>query len=132
MLVVIDTSAIMAVITNERHKSALIEATRGADLVAPASVHWEIGNAFSSMLKRQRVSRRDCTACLEVYRHIPIRFYSPALDDALSLSEAWNIYAYDAYVLCCAQQVRGSLLTLDRGIIQIAKRIGVGLLEVPG
>jgi len=49
--ITIDTSAIVAVITNESSKGQIITATKGASLIAPDSIHWEIGNAFSSMFK---------------------------------------------------------------------------------
>src|SRR5437763_8514880 len=54
MDIVADTSAIIAVIANEPEKSALVAHTQGADLFAPLSIPWEVGNAFSAMLKRQR------------------------------------------------------------------------------
>jgi uncharacterized protein with PIN domain len=43
--IVIDTSAIVAVITDAQEKGALIRLTQDAALIAPPSVHWEIGNA---------------------------------------------------------------------------------------
>jgi uncharacterized protein with PIN domain len=49
MNIVVDTSVIIAVITNEPHKPQLIDITREVDLLAPLSLHWEIGNAFSAM-----------------------------------------------------------------------------------
>ncbi len=52
MDIVLDTSVIIAVIANEPEKRVLIRLTKGAELIAPQSVHWEIGNAFSAMLKR--------------------------------------------------------------------------------
>jgi uncharacterized protein with PIN domain len=39
MDVVIDTSAIIAVITGAPERNALVDATRDASLIAPASVH---------------------------------------------------------------------------------------------
>lgn len=56
MELVIDTSVIIAVLVNEPSKKKLIELTVGADLLAPESVHFEIGNAFSAMLKRNRIA----------------------------------------------------------------------------
>ena len=53
MSIVIDTSAIIAVITNEPHKTKLLEITNGQERMSPRSVPWEIGNAFSAMLKRE-------------------------------------------------------------------------------
>jgi uncharacterized protein with PIN domain len=54
MDITIDTSALIAVIANEPEKQKLIEVTKGVDLIAPLSVHWEIGNAFSSWFKRKK------------------------------------------------------------------------------
>jgi len=39
MNLVLDTSVIIAVITNEAHKRRLIELTKAADLMAPSSLH---------------------------------------------------------------------------------------------
>jgi uncharacterized protein with PIN domain len=39
MKLIVDTSVIVAVLTNEKHKQRLIERTRDADLVAPSSLH---------------------------------------------------------------------------------------------
>ena len=43
MDIVVDTSVIIAVIANEPQRDILIDLTKGADLLAPPSVHWEIG-----------------------------------------------------------------------------------------
>jgi hypothetical protein len=56
MDIVVDTSALIAVIANEPEKPTLVELTSGADLIAPGSVHFEIGNAFSAMLRRRRIT----------------------------------------------------------------------------
>ena len=47
MEIVVDTTVIIAVITNEATKQRLVDMTRGADLVAPASMPWEVGNAVA-------------------------------------------------------------------------------------
>ena len=41
----------------------------------------------------------------------------------------FNIYAYDAYFLECANSLRSPLLTLDRGMKRIAEEMGIALLE---
>ena len=50
--VVVDASVLIAVASNEPIKADLVQLTQNVDLIAPSSVHWEIGNAFSAMLKR--------------------------------------------------------------------------------
>lgn len=130
MDLVIDTSALIAVIANEPEKSALVEQTTGAVLLAPHSVHWEIGNAFSAMLKRQRITLDQARAALAVYRKIPLRLIDIDLERALVLSAELEIYAYDAYLIAAAQRQRCPLLALDGGLIHAAKRAGVPVLEV--
>jgi predicted nucleic acid-binding protein len=56
MDVVMDASVLIAAAANEVDKSRLIAPTAGHDLIAPSTVHWEIGNAFSAMLRRGRVT----------------------------------------------------------------------------
>lgn len=72
MNIVIDTSALIAVIADEPERPKLIEVTIGTDLIAPQSVHWEIGNAFSAMFKRKRISLEQAEQALEIYHQIPI------------------------------------------------------------
>lgn len=43
----------------------------GADLIAPASVHFEIGNAISAMLKRRRITSHQAAELLSQYQRIP-------------------------------------------------------------
>ena len=74
MDVVADASVIIAVISNEPQRDRLIDLTKGADLLAPPSVHWEVGNAFSAMLKRRRITLAQALQAIQVYRQIPIRF----------------------------------------------------------
>ena len=130
MQIVVDTSVIVAVVAKEPEKERLVEITTGARLVAPHSVHWEVGNAFSAMLKRRRIELAQARAALAVYGRIPIRFLDLELDAALGLAAENNCYAYDAYLLRCAQKYRLPLLSLDRKLIETAKRIGIRVLEV--
>lgn len=128
--IVIDTSAIIAVIADEPEREILIEQTRGADLIAPASVHWEIGNALSAMFKRQRVSLKQALEALSIYGEIPIRYVDVELDPSLRIAEDLNIYAYDAYLIRTALKYRSPLLTLDRQLIEWAKAMKAEVMEV--
>lgn len=130
MNITIDTSSLIAVIGNEASKPKIVEITKGCSLFAPASVHWEIGNAFSAMFKRHIFSIELAKQALIAYREIPIKFIDVPLEKALELSKAQNIYAYDAYLIQCAQQTSTSLLTLDNGLKVVAGNSGIGILEV--
>src|SRR4051812_21536835 len=93
---VVDTSTVIAVAANEPTKIALIEQTRGARFFAPRSVHWEVGNAFSAMLKRGRITPDQALKATEAYSQIPIDFIEVDLGRALRLASSLDIYAYDA------------------------------------
>jgi len=130
MYITIDTSALIAVIGNEASKQSIVDLTANCSLYAPASVHWEIGNAFSSMFKSQRLDIKTVQQALTVYSGIPIKFIDVPLEATLEISKAQNIYAYDAYLIQCAQQTSTSLLTLDNGLKSVARQVGVHVLEV--
>jgi predicted nucleic acid-binding protein len=130
MYLTIDTSALIAVIGNEESKNKIIEITENYSLYAPLSVHWEIGNAFSAMFKRQKTDLELAKLALKAYQEIPVKFIDVPLEQALELSYTQKIYAYDAYLIQCAQQTSTSLLTLDNGLKTVAKNIGIQVLEV--
>jgi len=130
MKLVIDTSILIAVLISEPERERLVELTRGAELVAPASVHWEVGNALSAMLRRTRITVEQCRNVLAAYELIPVRFVDVDIADALELAERHKLYAYDAYVIACAQTLRCGLLSLDRILCESAIREGIRVLEV--
>ena len=130
MNLVVDTSVIIAVIANEPEKASLVTHTQGADLFAPRSIYWEIGNAFSAMLKRQRVTVEQAKTAIEIYRQIPLNLTDVDLLQAVELAAQLNIYAYDAYIIACAINQNCPLLSLDSGLIRAAKAAGVDVLEV--
>ncbi len=130
MNIVIDTSIIISVVTNESHKNNLIEVTRGYNLVAPASIHWEVGNAFSAMFKRKRITIEQSRQAITEYQKIPIRFLDIELNEAIQLSEQLGIYAYDAYVISCAQKLKCPLISLDKGLLEAAQMTKVSIIEV--
>ena len=113
MNIVIDTSAIIAVIASEPEKEKLIQLTNGTELIAPESVHLEIGNAFSAMFKRKQATLKQAVEAINIYKRIPIRLLEVDLIVALEISQKFNIYAYDAYVISCALKHSCNLISLD-------------------
>ena len=130
MELVIDTSAIIAVIVHGSERATILERTVGAALTAPSSVHWEVGNAFSAMFRRGRITLDQAKQALRSYERMAFRFIDIDLAQSLELSRQLNLYAYDAYVLACALNSRSLLLTLDRKLATAASSVGVRILEV--
>ena len=130
MNIIVDTSIIIAVITNEKNKKKIIELTTGANLFAPASLHWEIGNAFSAMFKRKKLNLKQAKVALKYYNEIPIRFSDIDLEHVLDIAIKYNIYAYDAYFIIAAKELNAPLLSLDSSLIEVAKSEGLKVIEV--
>ncbi len=84
---------------------------------------------FSATLVWQPMASK-VIADLAVYREIPIKFIDVSLEHTVEISNALNIYAYDAYLIQCAQQTSTSLLTLDKGLKAAAEEMGIHVLEV--
>lgn len=130
MKIVIDTSALIAVILNENSKPAILEATVDSSLTAPSSIQWEIGNALTSLLKRKRLTIKQALTALKSYQKISIRFFNIDLESSIKLANELNIYAYDAYLITCAEATKAPLLTLDLTMRRLAQERGIKLLEV--
>ena len=130
MDIVIDTSAILAVVGLEPERPELISLTRGATLVAPSSVHWEVGNAISAMFKRRAIELDAALKMIDAYVGIPIRLIDTTLPQAVELSHRLNIYAYDAYIIGCAINQRAPILSLDSVLKERARSVNLEVIEV--
>lgn len=130
MNIVVDTSIIIAVILNEKSKKKIVQLTKGANLFAPASLHWEIGNAFSAMFKIGRLKFDKALKALKYYEEIPIRFTELDLESVLEIANRHKLYAYDVYFITAAKELNAPLISLDRSLLEVAKKEGQKIIEV--
>jgi len=130
MDIVIDTSALIAVIVGEPERNRIVELTTGNTLIGPGSIPWEIGNAFSAMFKQDRLTLDKAQKGLAIFASIPLRYIEPDFVNALKISKQAKMYAYDAYFLDCAIRYKAHLLTLDRELKVAAQNINVETMEV--
>ena len=130
MEVVIDTSALVAVIVDEPERKQIIELTSDHTLIGPGSIPWEVGNAFSAMFKQGRLTLEEAHKGIAIFQSIPIRYIRPDFANALTLAKQANMYAYDAYFLDCAIRLNAPLLTLDQQLMKAAKNSNVAVWEM--
>ena len=130
MDIVIDTSALLAVIVAEPERDKIVKLTSGHTLVGPGSIPWEIGNAFSAMLKQKRLGLVEAQQGVKIFNSIPLRLVRVDLNNAISIAYETKTYAYDAYFLDCAVRHAVPLLTLDRALERAALKLGVKFMEV--
>ncbi len=129
MKIIADTNTFIAVALNEPEKDLIIRLTEGCELVAPEVLPFEIGNALTAMMKKSVLQADEVASSWEIVQHIPVDLRHIDIQSALKIATKFNIYAYDAYFLECADSLRSPLLTLDRGMKMIAREIGITILE---
>jgi predicted nucleic acid-binding protein len=130
MDVVIDTSALIAVLVGEPERNVIVKLTAGHSLIGPGSIPWEIGNAFSAMLKQNRIPLDEVHKGLSIFSSIPIRYAKSDLAHALTIAHKTNMYAYDAYILDCAIRHNAPLLSLDQKLMTAALSLNISIWEV--
>ena len=129
MKIIADTNTFIAVALNEPEKDQLIGLTEGHDLIAPDVLPFEIGNALTAMMKKNTLKKEEVTTAWEIVQQIPVDLRHTDIKSALSIAIKYNLYAYDAYFLVCAENLRSPLLTLDIGMQSVARQIGISVLE---
>ncbi len=128
--IVIDTSAILAVLLDEPQKEALVEATMGSIVCAPASLRWEVGNAATAGVKRRRLTKERARQLIADFEQITVRELAIDIGRAVDLGLELGIYAYDAYILEAARSSGFPLLALDGPIRRHAKKLGLSQAEL--
>lgn len=130
MQLVIDASALLAVLLEEPERPALLAATRGTELLAPASLPWEVGNALVAAVRRRRLTGNEAVAAWAVYEAVPLRLIEVNIGEAIKTAIDLGLYAYDGYLVQLARSRGLPLLTLDIRLRAAASGVGVQLLEV--
>ena len=128
--IVIDTSATLAVLLEEPEKQAVVEATIGSVVCAPASVRWEVGNAATAGVKKRRLTPERARQLITDFEQVTIRELAIDLRRAVDLGLDLGIYAYDAYILEAARSSGYPLLALDGPIQRNARKLGLSLVEL--
>ena len=130
MELIADTSVLLAVVLNEPEKRIIIKASTGYDLIGPAVIPWEIGNALSAMFKRRKISLRDAQKVFKAFQSIPIRYMDVDIENAFCIAHDQAVYAYDAYFLACAKSAHAPIMALDKQLLSKAQLLDIDIVEI--
>jgi len=128
MNIVADTNIFLAVSLNEAEKARIVDLTNEASIFAPEILPYETGNAFSAMVKRNKLTKPEALEAESITNLIPVRLVGVDIHESLRIAVDHDIYAYDAYFLQCAKAYSFPLLTLDKRMRQVAEQLGIQLL----
>jgi len=129
MNLISDTNIFLAVALDEPEKDNIIQLTSNANAISPEILPYEVGNALSAMVKRNKLTKDESLLAFEKVKSIPVRLVSIDIQQALKIAVEYNIYAYDAYFLQCAKQLSCPLITLDKRMKQVAYDLKLEVVE---
>ena len=127
---VLDTSVIIAILSSETERTAIIEKIAGKNFICPESVIAEIGNAVSAMFKRNRITLEAGKELITAFQNLRIKLLPLNLNRSIEICDRYNIYAYDSYALECAERIKSELITLDNRMKEVAKKLNISIIEV--
>lgn len=84
---------------------------------------------MTAMVKRNSLLADEAILAWDAIQSIPVDLRRINISAALKIAMEHNTYAYDAYFLECAINQRSPLLTLDRRMREIARKIGIQIME---
>jgi len=129
MEIVLDASAIIAVIADQPEAQTVINCTKNSAIVSPNIISCEIANALTRMMRKNIIKTKEqMLALIKNFKRIPIKTVDIDLEKTLGIAWNYKIYAYDAFYLETAQRLNLPLLSFDSGMIKIANEIGLTVL----
>jgi predicted nucleic acid-binding protein len=129
MDIILDASAIMAIILNEPSRGKVINWTKNALLLAPDMISFETGNALAALYKRHLLSEKQILEAYCKFMAIPLKIIKTDIEKALKIACRYNIYAYDAYYLETAFRLKLPLITFDKRMKRTGIDMGIYIME---
>ncbi len=123
---IVDASAVAAIMFDEPEADDVTRRLRGAIMVAPALLQFELVNACVTKLRRYPDQRDKILQAFTIQGGLTIETAEVDRAATLVLAERYRLTGYDASYLWLAQQLSAELVTLDRPLGRAAAALGLG------
>jgi predicted nucleic acid-binding protein len=132
-MIVVDASAMLAILLDEQSGAALVDVLQGHDsLLAPWLLPYEVANGLIVAERGGRRTEAFRQAALSALLECPWSFDGHAradrLGQCLALAAKHGLSSYDAAYLELALRHQCALLTLDAPLARAARAAGVAVL----
>jgi predicted nucleic acid-binding protein len=128
MEILVDASAMMAVIVKEPERDLVIQLTKDSVIVSPNMIAYEIANGLTKMMKKSIIEQERMVNAFKYFRRIQMKTIEIDIEKALEIAWNYKIYAYDACYIESAKRLDLSLLTFDGAMARIGKELGINIL----
>jgi predicted nucleic acid-binding protein len=116
---VVDPSALAALLFGEPDAIAVADRLRGAELIAPALLPFEVANTCIKKIRRHPDQRDALLAAFGLLGRMEVGVVEIDHGETVLLAERSGLTAYDASYLWLARETRCELVTLD-GRLEVA------------
>ncbi len=123
---VIDVSALAALVFNEPEQSEVAEQIRGASLLAPTLIDYELASVCLKKLRRYSRQRDALLAALALAKRMDIKQVRVDPAEVAVLADEAGVTAYDAAYLWLSLAHRVPLITLDQKLGRVAASLTGG------
>lgn len=113
-LVVVDASALAAVLFGEPRSREVEERLRGAVMVTPTLLPYELGNTCLKKIAQDPDRRSQLLEALSYYSRMEIQEIEVPPLEVTPMAEATKLSFYDASYLWLSRSLGAPLVTLDR------------------
>jgi predicted nucleic acid-binding protein len=119
MTLVVDASAIAAVLFAEPDGATIRAHVRGESMIAPELIDYELANASLRKIRREPAAQAQILVMLEGLRSLGIKRMPVPATAAATLAARTGLSAYDASYLWLAMANDVELVTLDNKLARI-------------
>ena len=123
---VVDASAVAAIMFDEAEAEDIARRLRGAMLIAPGLLGFEIANVCLTKLRRHPDLRDRILQALAIQGGLTIETAEVDHVGVVALADQLRLTGYDASYLWLAQRLNAELVTLDRRLARAAAGLPAG------
>jgi len=123
--VVVDASAVAALVFGEPDAEAVAARLAGRPLIAPTLLRYEMVSVYLKKLRRYAAERSALSEMLRAYSQLEIQEVQPDTEEVARIAEETGLTAYDAAYLWLGQLIRAPVVTLDQRLAEVARGLGL-------
>jgi predicted nucleic acid-binding protein len=86
MEIIVDASAIMAVVVKEPERDLVIQLTKDAVIISPRMVSYEIANGLTKMMKRKIIEKERMINAFRYFKKVPMRTIEIDIEKAIEIA----------------------------------------------
>ena len=126
---VVDASAIGAILFAEAEAASVADAISGCRLTAPALITTELTSIALKKVRREAMDAEDIAVALTEFANLRVAVVATASGGLLGSALASRLSAYDASYLMLAEELGVPLVTLDRDLKRASLEAGLEVLS---